>query len=154
MKNRIAEAFKDKIALFLGIWIFFISSITIYTYIVSLSNPIRIVNSPTQPIEAKAGDTVVICRGVEYTPRFFSNSIEFTLSRALTLKEGGEQHTISFASFDIIRKSGAKVICRDIVLPKEMKSGLWTAQTFIKVYTTPWWNKTFEIPEFKIRVSK
>lgn len=154
MKSRIEEAFRDKIAVLLGVCITLFIGIVIYTYTVSLENPITIVNNPVKPLQAKAGGTVVLCRGVEYKARLFSESIEFTLSRSMTLKEGNEQHTISFGSFDIIRKEGAKVICRNISLPAEMKAGIWTAHTYLKVHTTPWWTKTFEVAPFEIEVTK
>ena len=135
---------QDKLGILIGIFLTFI----LYTFTISLTPPYIITGSPKGQLVATAGETFTLCRHVKYI-----RDTEVTISRALTREvDDGLVETINFDNFTVPRTKGENQICRNIRIPRDVPTGVWTFHTYLKVYTTPWWYSTFEGDPVNLRV--
>jgi len=149
MKLLFLESFRSKSAWVWGIFLYLVGAFIVYTYILSLYNPIKIIDNPTIPQGVIAGDSFEICRIVDYSRR-----AKVDVGRSMTQTRNKQTHTLSYPSFSLIRKKGRYFICRDIKLPEDMNGGIWTVHTYLTIHTPPFWKTNIETKKFQINVLK
>jgi len=149
LKILFLESFRSKTAWFFGIILYLILGTIVYSYVLSLDNPIKVITNPTMPEGVIAGDKYELCRVVEYTRR-----AKVDVGRSLTQTIDGQIHTISYPSFTLIREKGRYFICRDIEIPSGLNKGIWTVHTYLTIHTPPFWKTNIETKQFQIEVLK
>ena len=140
----------DRVAIILGTFMGMLG----VTYILSLTPPFEVVEKTAQPVIVRAGDTVNICRTVDYK---YPTDVSIRRSLVRWDEELRTERVLDIPNSveNIPREVGFISICRDVVIPAGATvSTDWVLKTYATVKTSPFWVRTFEILPLKVEVIK
>lgn len=134
----------DKVGILIGFCIMFM----ILTFAYSRIIPFEITDDKDNGITARAGATIDICRLVKY-----DRDVLISMNRAIIRRSlDGMMMTINYPEITFPREKGTKYICRALTIPIDLKNGLYVIDTYITIYSFPFWTNTVEIAKIDLNI--
>ena len=142
--------FKEKVPIILSSVILFLG----LSYNDSLKKPFIVEELTQQPIIAKQGDKIVVCRDLTYI-----TDANIKISRHMVMhdKELGLDRSVQIDKTiaSTPRAKGYEInLCREVIIPRDISYGKWILWTHVEVHTFPFWNNTFKILPLDVEVVK
>ena len=139
----IVRMIHDWVGLMLGT----LASIIVWSYYISTTPPLKILETPENQIVATVGESFLLCRKVEYI-----RDVVITITRELVRESDNIVNTTgNFTKETANREIGVYTICRDIEMPDKLKTGIYSFKTSLTTKTL-FWTNTFSIPDVNLRV--
>ena len=143
MSERAKLALTDKHGWVFGV----IAGLLIWSWFYAQTPPLASKDNYDTPSIVFVDEPFKICREVEYfrdtTMRLDRVMIQNNLTK--------DRYPVSLGSIYITREEGEYNICRNIVIPKDIKTGNWTILTYI-TYTTFIWTNTMQVKPIPVKV--